>query len=71
LRGLSQKKTNATKPYLWDLLDESETKVVEHIIEDEDHGPSKEWGPYGWYRHPLPSDVKKESSGQTVYLSPG
>ena len=63
------KKTKATVPYRWDLLDETGTQVIDHIIEDEDQGPSKEWGPYGWYRHPSPSDVIKAGNGKTVYLS--
>ena len=37
------KKTKATEPYQWDLLDETTTKVIDHIVEDEDRGPSKEW----------------------------
>lgn len=29
----------------WDLSDESGSRVVEQIVEDNDQGPSKEWGP--------------------------
>jgi hypothetical protein len=46
------------------------TKVIDHIVEDEDQGPSKEWGQYGWYRHPTPSDVIKAGNVKTVHLSP-
>ena len=64
------KKTKAIEPYQWDLLDETATKVIDHIVEDKDQGPSKEWGQYGWYCHPFPSDVIKAGNGKTVYLSP-
>ena len=36
----------------WDLLDETGSHIVEENVEDEDQGPSKEWGPCGWYCHP-------------------
>jgi hypothetical protein len=62
------RKTKATNPVEWDLLDETGITVVEHIVEDKDQGPTKEWGPYGGYRHPLPSDVAKANVGKTVYL---
>lgn len=39
--------TNDKDPPQWDVLDETGSQVIEHIIEDEDQGPSKEWGPYG------------------------
>ena len=32
------KKTNSTAPYCWDLLDEMGTKVIDHIVEDDDQG---------------------------------
>ena len=63
------KKTKTTVPGRWDLLDETGTKVIKHILDHEDQGPSKEWGPYGWYRHPSPSDVIKAGNGKTVYSS--
>jgi hypothetical protein len=44
------KKTKDSEPYEWDLLDETGLNVVEHIIENDDQGPSKEWNM--WYRHP-------------------
>jgi hypothetical protein len=64
------KKTKATEPFHWDLLDEMGMKIVEHIVEDEDQSPTKEWGSYGWYRHPNLKDINKVSSGNTVYLLP-
>ena len=64
------KKTKANEPYCWDLLDETGKHVVENIVEDEDKGPSKEWGPFGLYRHPTSIDIEKGSSGKTVWLSP-
>ena len=63
------KKTKATEPYQWDLLDETATKVIDHIVEDKDQGPSKEWCQYGWYRHPTLSDVIKAENGETVYVT--
>ncbi len=62
------RKTKSSEPYEWDLLDETGTTVVEHIIEDEDQGPSKEWGPHGWYHHPSREDIAKVSKGKTVYV---
>ena len=64
------RKTKSSEPYEWDLLDETGTTVVEHIIEDEDQGPSKEWGPHGLYRHPSQEDIAKVSKGKTVYVGP-
>ncbi len=54
------RKTKSSVPYEWDLLDETGRSIVEHILEDEDQGPLKEWCPYGWYCHPLPSDIAKQ-----------
>ena len=56
------RKTKSSIPYEWDLLDETGRSIVEHIVEDEDWGPSREWGPYGWYRYLLPSDIAKADS---------
>ena len=53
------RKTNMSEPYEWDLLDETGSILVEHIVENEDEGPSKEWGPHGWYRHPSRLDIAK------------
>ena len=58
----------ATNPVKWDLLDKTGITLVEHIVEDKDQGPKKEWGPFGWYRHPLSSDITKADYGKTVYL---
>ena len=41
------KRTNDVDPPHWDLLDKTSSKVIEHIVEDKDQGPSKEWGPFG------------------------
>lgn len=57
------KKTKATEPYQWDLLDEMATKVIDHLVEDKDQGQSKKWGQYGWYHHPTLSDVIKAGNG--------
>ena len=64
------RKTKASEPYKWDLLDETGKTLVEHIMEDEDQGPSKEWGPHGFYHHPSTEDISKASDGKMVYLSP-
>lgn len=64
------RKTKTLEPYEWDLLDETGSILVEHIVENEDEGPSKEWGPHGWYRHPSRLEIAKASDGKTVYLSP-
>ena len=45
--------SNNDVPMSWDLLDETGSHIVEEAVEDEDQGPSKEWGPYRWYRHPI------------------
>ena len=63
-------KTNCSEQYEWDLLDETGNTVVEHIIEDEDQGPSKEWGCYGWYRHPSEDNISKGCDGKTVNVGP-
>ena len=49
------KKTKDSEPYEWDLLDETGLNVVEHIIENDEQGPSKEWNM--WYRHPKLEDI--------------
>ena len=64
------RKTKCSEPFEWDLLDETGTSIVQHIVEDDDQGPSKEWGPYGWYHHPTPRQINIASQGKTVYLSP-
>ena len=43
------RKTKSEEPYEWDLLDETGNKIIKHIVEDEDQGPTREWGEYGWY----------------------
>jgi hypothetical protein len=60
------KRTNSKNPPRWDLLHETATVVIDHIVEDEDQGPSKEWGPYGWYRHPTEGHIKQACIGKTV-----
>lgn len=64
------RKTKSSEPYEWDLLDETGNTIVEHIVEDEDQGPSKEWGTYGWYRHPSQDDISKGCDGKTVDVGP-
>jgi hypothetical protein len=56
-------------PPLWDHLDETARQVINHIVEDEDQGPSKEWGPFGWYRHPTKEQLNKACDGKTIQLS--
>ncbi len=41
------RKTKTSEPYEWNLLDETGSILVENIVENEDEGPSKEWGPHG------------------------
>jgi hypothetical protein len=38
------KKMKAVEPFHWELLDESGKKGIKKIVEDEDKGPTKEWG---------------------------
>jgi hypothetical protein len=49
-------------------MDESGMKVIEKIVEDEDHGPTKEGEPFGLYHYPFTLDINKSSMGKTVYL---
>lgn len=55
------KNNKATDLFCWDLLDETEMKVVDQIVEDEDQGPSNKWGPYGEWRHLTLADIEKAS----------
>ena len=55
------RKTKSMEPYELDLLDEMGSNIIEHVVEDEDQVPSKEWGPYGWYRHPTMEDISEAS----------
>jgi hypothetical protein len=59
------KRTNDIDPPRWDLLHETGAVVVDHIVEDEDQGPSKEWGVYGWYRPPTEDSIREASIGKT------
>jgi hypothetical protein len=63
------KRTNNVNPPHWDLLDEMSSKVIEHIVEDKDQGPSKEWGPFGWYHHPTEEQIQKACGGKLIKLS--
>ena len=58
------KHTNDTDPPHWELLDKTGASIVECIVEDKDQGPSKEWGPYGWYCEPLKEDTEKGTKGK-------
>jgi hypothetical protein len=51
----------------WDLLDETGSHIVEEVVEDEDQGPSKEWGPYGWYHHPTKEQIALASTGKSEF----
>jgi hypothetical protein len=33
------KRTNSVDPPCWDLLDKTNSQVIDHIVEDEDQGP--------------------------------
>ncbi len=48
------------------LVDEMGTSMVEHIVEGEDQGPTKEWGSHGWFCHPIPSDIAKAQDGKLL-----
>ncbi len=37
------------------------------IVEDEDQGPSKEWGQYGLYRFPTNAHIKSATQGKTTW----
>ena len=63
------KRTNSNEPPRWDLLHETAAVVVDHIVEDEDQGPSKEWGPYGWYCHPTKQQIEAACIGKSVRKS--
>jgi len=63
------KRMNNVNPPCWDLLDETASQVIDHIVEDEDQVSSKEWGPYGWYRHPTEEQIKKACDCKTIHLS--
>lgn len=39
---------------------------MDHIIKDEDQGPSKEWGQYGGYRFPNKEQVSSAMEGKTA-----
>lgn len=58
--------TNNIDPPCWDLLDETGTNLIEYIVEDEDQGPSKEWGPQWWYCHPTEEHILKAFKGKPV-----
>jgi len=38
---------------------------VAQIVEDEDQGPSKEWGQYGWYRFPSKEQIDIATHGKS------
>ena len=42
------KRANSVDPLQWDLLHKMGTRVVDHIVEDDDQGPSKEQRCYEW-----------------------
>ncbi len=64
------RQTNSMEPYEWDLLDETGSNIIEHVVEDEDQGPSKEWGEYGWYRPPTKEDISQAVKGILYGCSP-
>ncbi len=50
---------NNDVPFSWDLLDETGRQIVMEVVEDEDQGPSKEWGQFGWYRFPSKEQIER------------
>ena len=62
------KKMKAVDAFHWELLDDSGMIVIKKIVEDEDQGPTKEWGPFGWYCHPTTLHIDKARMGKTVHL---
>ena len=48
------------EPHEWDLLDETARNIIEHVVDDEDQGTSKEWHQYGRYRYPAMEDISKQ-----------
>ena len=59
------KRTNSDVPFLWGLLEETGRQIVMEIIEDNDQGPSKEWGQFGWYRFPSNEQIENAMQGKT------
>ena len=59
------KRTNNDVPFSLDLLDETGRQVVAEIVEDEDQGPSKEWGQLGWYRFPSNEQIESAMQGKS------
>ena len=57
--------TNNDVLFSVDLLDETGRKIVEQIVEDEDQGPQKEWGQYGWYQFPSWEQIECSMQGKT------
>jgi hypothetical protein len=43
--------------------------VMEQTVQDEDQGPSKEWGPLGWYSHRTAQDIARGSDGGNPHIS--
>ena len=60
------KQTNKVEHMIWELLDEMATHVTDHFLEDKDQGPSKEWGPYGWYHHAKKERILKAEGENMV-----
>ena len=52
-------------PLSWVVLDETGRQVVEQIVEDEDQGPLKDWGQYGWYQSPSCEQIESALQGKT------
>jgi hypothetical protein len=59
--------TNNDVPVSWDLLDKTRSCVVAQVVEDEDQGPSKEWGPHGWNCNSSKEQIELESNGKTEF----
>jgi hypothetical protein len=53
----------------WELLDEMATHVIDHIVEDEDQGPSKVWGPCGWYHYPRKEQILKAAERENMVIT--
>ena len=62
------KRTNNVSPPHWELLDKTSSKVIEHYVEGKNQGPSKEWGPFGWYCHPMEEQIQEACGGKSIEL---
>jgi hypothetical protein len=62
------KRTNDDVPFSWDLLDETGRHIVMEIVEDEDQGPSKEWGRLDGIDFQVMSKLKVQCKGSHIEM---